>query len=421
MKRAAWLCLLLCLLTASAPAEERAFTGYTVKDASVTELAPGVTYERYTLMAPNRNLHRGQRVNLLNVAPGAPVRLAVLPSGGRIHKGLHTVPDILSGSPLADRILGGVNADFFDVQAGGSLGWLLSEGIWYTAGEFPEGFAVGMTGDGELLFGRPHARLTLALPDGTAVAVDALNAPRQDAPKADSSPESARVARKDNELVLYTADYYKTTDTQAGGTEVLLRPDGTLRTGTPLIARVERVTAKNKKGGTALVAGTMVLSAVGGAAEHLKALKPGDTLTLTMTADPPFDRAVCLVGGGRPDGGPMLIEHGQAVDLAPLRKLIDDETYFYHYHPRTVVAARADGSYFLLALEGNRVGSRGMTPEMLQTLLTDLGAETALNLDGGPSTTMAVLRDGRLTAVTDTTGGAGRLITVSSALCLVLK
>ncbi len=427
MKRLALLCclLLVCAAACAEGADTPMLTDYTVRRAETLALAPGVTWSRYTLLPPDGNAKRGQRVCLIRVAPEAlaTTRLVALPSGPRVHKGLKPVTTILSHAALrpGEVILGGVNADFFDMTAGGALGTLLSEGEWLVAGEFPDGWACGITEDGRPFVGQPRVAMTLTLPDGSALDIDALNALRADAPRADSSPDNARDARRDNQLVLYTPAFGPTTDTQKGGTEVLLRPDAPLTAGTAVGATVTEVTAQRARGGMALSGDALVLSAVGDKAEALRQLRAGERVRLLLTAAPPFDTAVNIVGGGRPDGGPLLLLDGEALDLSGLRQWEDATEYFYRRHPRTVMALMADGGYCLLVVEGNRSGSYGMTLEQTQTLLTDLGAVTAVNLDGGPSSTMVVRKNGEMRAVTDTTGGMGRLTAVGSALAVVLR
>ena len=415
--------LVLALFAAAALAEEPVFTGYTVKEAREESLAEGVTYAWYTLLPPDGEIRYGQRISLIRVEAAARgrVRLLAVTSSARIHKGLQALTGILNGEQkrLRGTILAGVNADFFDMTAGGAVGHLKSAEEWLIAGEFPGGWACGMTVDGELLIGQPKAGLTLTLPDGTTATINALNGLRGDTPSSDTSPTNVKTARKDNDLVLFTAAYGRNTFTQSGGVEVVLRPDGALTGEGPVSARVEKVVHQRTRGGTSIREGLMVLSGVREGAETLKRLKAGDTVQLEVTVQPPFDQSTFIVGGGRPDGGPLLMWAGETLDLTEARSVSVDEAYFYRHHPRTVIGTYEDGSYFLLAIEGNRQGCFGMTLEETQALLRDLGAYTALNLDGGPSTTMAVRQDGKIKAVTDTTGGKGRLTPVGSAIILL--
>ena len=98
MKRILALILAFAMLAAlSAQAGEPVFTGYTVSNQEAMTLAPGVTYSRYTLLPPDGDAVRGQRVFLLEIGPEAAgtVRLRAVPSGERIHRQLKPLTTIL--------------------------------------------------------------------------------------------------------------------------------------------------------------------------------------------------------------------------------------------------------------------------------------------------------------------------------------
>jgi exopolysaccharide biosynthesis protein len=60
-------------------------------------------------------------------------------------------------------------------------------------------------------------------------------------------------------------------------------------------------------------------------------------------------------------------------------------------HPRTLVGVDADNAIWLVTIDGRQPAiSLGMTFTELQTLARRLGLRSALNLDGGGSTTMVV-------------------------------
>ncbi len=79
--------------------------------------------------------------------------------------------------------------------------------------------------------------------------------------------------------------------------------------------------------------------------------------------------------------GPLMILDGESL-------VIRDESHFYGRHPRTVIAKRADGGVLLITIDGRAELSQGLTILEVQSLVRWLGAEDALNLDGGGSTTM---------------------------------
>ena len=58
-------------------------------------------------------------------------------------------------------------------------------------------------------------------------------------------------------------------------------------------------------------------------------------------------------------------------------------------HPRTLIGVRADGSLLLMVVDGRRRGvSEGATLHECAEVLLDYGADTAINLDGGGSSTL---------------------------------
>lgn len=89
---------------------------------------------------------------------------------------------------------------------------------------------------------------------------------------------------------------------------------------------------------------------------------------------------------GRPDvaisGNKVLLLHG-------VRRVVDDR----EMHPRTAIGIDSDtGRILMLVLDGRQSFSRGYTMVELADLMQALGADDALNLDGGGSSTLLGLR-----------------------------
>jgi len=193
--------------------------------------------------------------------------------------------------------------------------------------------------------------------------------------------------RLDNELILFTPEFDRTTLSGPQGIEA--------------IAEKGRVAAVAEAAGNAVIprAG-FVLSAHGEAAAWVRTnLKPG-TRVEARTAVALRPRPVFI-----PDfvigGGPRLVRGGQAV--AP-----DPEIYTPAFaearHPRTAVGVRSDGRVLLVTVDGRQPEtSVGMTIAELAALLIELGAVEAVNMDGGGSTTM-VVRDRVVNSPSDLTG-----------------
>jgi exopolysaccharide biosynthesis protein len=58
-------------------------------------------------------------------------------------------------------------------------------------------------------------------------------------------------------------------------------------------------------------------------------------------------------------------------------------------NPRTGMGLTADGRLLMVTVDGRRKESRGVTLDEMGDLMVSLGAEIAVNLDGGGSTVMA--------------------------------
>ena len=87
-------------------------------------------------------------------------------------------------------------------------------------------------------------------------------------------------------------------------------------------------------------------------------------------------------------GGPALVSNG-AVDVATTEEVFFG-TAIPHTHPRTAAGITADGMLVLLLVDGRQRLSRGVRLEELAAIMVGIGAEEALNLDGGGSSSLVV-------------------------------
>jgi hypothetical protein len=86
---------------------------------------------------------------------------------------------------------------------------------------------------------------------------------------------------------------------------------------------------------------------------------------------------------------------GPAIVMGDSIRITSDEEGFFgtsipETHPRTAAGYTADGDLLLLVVDGRQEASRGVSLEELATLMIELGAVEALNLDGGGSSTLSV-------------------------------
>jgi hypothetical protein len=186
-------------------------------------------------------------------------------------------------------------------------------------------------------------------------------------------------ARGADDLVVFTPQFGPATITDASGIEVIVRS-----------GRVTEV--RDGQGGTTIPRDGMVVSARGRARDWVRQRLPPRSRVRIKTelhaADSaqrePWSAAEDILGAG-----PRLVRRG-AIDITDAReKMIP--TFSTDLHPRTAVAALADGRVLLLTADGRRPPERvGLALEDLAKLLIEMGAVEAINLDGGGSTTMVV-------------------------------
>ncbi|MCD4526749.1 phosphodiester glycosidase family protein [Nocardioides sp. cx-173] len=144
-----------------------------------------------------------------------------------------------------------------------------------------------------------------------------------------------------------------------------------VRTGVRMVRVVKRRVVEV---GTRLPVGTPVrgqlLIGRGAGATRLAALRPGSWVT---------------VRGGIAEGPQMAITGNRFLVRDGVMEVVDDR----ELHPRTAVGIDRDtGQVLLLVIDGRQDFSRGHTMVELAELMIELGADEALNLDGGGSTTM---------------------------------
>jgi hypothetical protein len=109
----------------------------------------------------------------------------------------------------------------------------------------------------------------------------------------------------------------------------------------------------------------------------IRSLSAGQALQLSTQLGAPG--AVDAIGGN-----PMLVAGGRIVDGD-----VNGSGAFFERNPRTAVGLTGSGQLLLVVVDGRQGSySAGMTLRELAGLMADLGAQTAVNLDGGGSSEM---------------------------------
>ena len=206
-----------------------------------------------------------------------------------------------------------------------------------------------------------------------------------------------------NGLALFDRSWGTRLDTASAAIEVLLSSEAGRR-----VMAVDTLPegASIPAGGLVLVAGR---NAPPGLRAALLALRPGDAIEATVRLSPLAPREAV---GGRP-----IVVLDSALTLAAR----DTVAFSVTRHPRTAVGISRDGSrLWLVTVDGRQPDhSVGMSLLELGTLMRDMGAVQAINLDGGGSTAMIVRgRDGALRVVNHPSDREGERA-VGNALAVV--
>jgi hypothetical protein len=322
---------------------------------------PGVTYDREK-----------------RIIGGAPVVLHIVraPSGGELYRlrpvlsdgtvpGRQTVPSMQRG--LAGRATTvGVNGDFFNLDSGRPNGLSLrSRVLRVRPNAYRSSLAVGSTGT--VVVNRFQLDAWWQAGSYDAHPLKEFNRPL-------TAPGVA----------LFTPPWAARTPRLRGSVDVVFgrfpraRLDRTL-TGT--------VTWVRRGGGTRVPPGGAVLQARGSWRATLLAEAPRGTsvaVQLQLTGFP----ADAADGIG---GGPLLVRDGAPVSEAGEWFSFDQ---LMSRHPRTAVGQLPNGRLVFVVVEGRSRYSRGLTNWQMAQTMAGLGAWTAMGLDGGGSSTLAV--DGRV-------------------------
>lgn len=307
------------------------------------------------------------RIRVLRLAPTSPLTLDVVLANDEI-------PDHETTSSMARRngAVAAINGDYTllpgDRQHGRPVHMFARDAELVTS-PLVYGRNFAMTADEQsFFFGHPKDRTWLTQTDtGEVWPVDAWN----------------KVPAEFGEFSVYTpaGGYNHKPPRNACSSRLIptdspaLRPERTSVTQTFTVS-LTRCAARrlNRQGG-------VVISAPWGSVEGAQietGLLPGETVVVDWTTGwPGIDETV--------GGNPTLLENGvETIGECPSTSM------FCQRNPRSAIGIDARGRLLLVTVDGRQKGSVGMTLEELAALFRYLGATSALNLDGGGSTTMWV-------------------------------
>lgn len=144
-----------------------------------------------------------------------------------------------------------------------------------------------------------------------------------------------------------------------------------------------------------------VVSCTGLTAEYIKSnFKVGDKVTLDISLGLDIEEVQTAISGGA-----VLVENGEIPAFS---------ANITGSHPRTALGLSKDSkTLYLITVDGRQKSSIGMTQTELAEFLIEQNIYTALNLDGGGSTTMVAQKLGEtdLSVINSPSGGTLRMVT----------
>lgn len=306
-------------------------------------LGKGLTYSRATV-----NLGGGPvRTYTLTLAPDSEFRLEFIPGYGKtIQKGVLTRIGERSGASAL------VNASYFDSDIW-VIGNLKIKNKWLGMESTPRtGLVIDSAGKVSIEPALAYEG-TLTRPDGKTYPIGGINR-----------------MRLGGEIIQYNDGYDDSTGTNRYGTEVRVVKG--------------KVTEVRNGGNMPLYSGSTVFSGNGAGAMFLRKLKKGDSLKVSQTLGNAAADGAPTVG----TAGPQLVYNGRVAVTSSEEDIASDIAW--GRAPRTAVGVKKDGTVLIVVADGRSDYSAGMSLEELARFFLRLGADRAMNFDGGGSSEMVV-------------------------------
>lgn len=246
-----------------------------------------------------------------------------------------------------------VNADFFNWE-GTPLGFTVSDGEVISSPSHDPGLAVLFEDtEGNVFTDYVDMHLTVTCPAGYEAEILHINKYH--------SMQS---------MVLYTSAWGGTTPGSHDGVSELVAVDG-----------IVQEVRQGMDGVTVPENGFVLATSTYTSTYLVDNFQPGDEIVLSYTLTPDVGEIRNAVGGGS-----VLVKDGKRAEFTNIVS---------GTHPRTAAGIDESGeTLYLVTVDGRQTAMAGMTQTALADYMISLGAFSAINLDGGGSTTM-VARDGK--------------------------
>ncbi|WP_100405491.1 S-layer homology domain-containing protein [Bacillus solitudinis] len=337
------------------------------------QVSPGVKYVEELVSAGGAN----RRANVLNVSLTDPFTKLGVNAPQPFSATRTTTQQAKDRTVSGYRVVGAVNATFFNMTSTDRMPFsiiaerdhVINYGIVSTDRNFyrSEPIAFGVKSDGKATV--DHYEITSkAIFNSQSLTIHNVN-----------------YIRDVNELIVYTPSQASgRTGTNSYGAEVIVRNASknmkNLKFGDKVTGTVEKVTKYGEGGNAVIPADGFVLSGHGAEnLDKLGKLKAGDQVEVTLDINSTWKGAELILGSG-----PQLVRNGQ-VNIT----MNESNWRASQRVARTGVGVDSTGNNVFM------VTVSAMTMREFANYMVTLGADRALNFDGGGSTTMAARRHGQ--------------------------
>ncbi|MBM7693068.1 hypothetical protein JOC77_002507 [Peribacillus deserti] len=357
--------LILSLVSLGAGLVASAFdlSAFAISKKNSYPVGPGVHHTRYSLKSKT-NI---EAVNTLEVDPKNPyIKLEVTSAKGQV-LALDTVRNQAKQiDKTGYRVIAGFNSDFYKTAApytGQPIGVQISNKEIITAPTTSKS-VLGITSTGQAnISSGVKMTAKLQVPGTSGYKLSGINRARNK----ETQP---------NSIILFTSKFSTSTKSSGDEVEFVLNPKKDFLTANEtLSATVEDILYdQNSK----IPKGKWVLSASGTQADQLfYNLNVGEEIQFKINFSHGLDQAVQAVSGGD-----LIVKDKKITQEADKDK--------YERHPRTLAAVK-QGKLYITAIDGRQPGySDGITVAEGASYLAKQGMESAMNMDGGGSTTYAM-------------------------------
>ncbi|WP_285396579.1 S-layer homology domain-containing protein [Lysinibacillus sp. fls2-241-R2A-57] len=396
MKKIAKNLLVLVVLLSMVVSPLNAYAAQTVKKDY--PLSKGIQYKQYTYKDTYTN-----SINHIEIDLDKPDTEVQLGMPATVNGRESTVANANRNSREGNRVVGAINASFFDMSEGFPLFLLAKNNVIFNGGAVSNGSdqymnvptAFGISADGSGVIDYFDFDVTLSH-KGTNYDMSGMNR-----------------ARNIYESIVYTPQFYsKTTNTNEYGFEIVVDTGSPItenKFGQTLTGKVTKITPYGSKEKISIPPTGFVVSLQGGDwHSKLSQIALGDELSVNFSIDKQWQDAQFIMASG-----PYLVK-----DNKPYIMMSTSSQRGRAVVPRTVVATSNNGKkVHFITVDGKQKHSAGMNMVQLANYLVSLGVERAINLDGGGSTTMGIRNYGNnnvvLANIPSNSGNTQRLVSAT--------